>query len=406
MTHTLNIKENDPLVHLKAYGSVQIFGIDENEVRCDIESPQLATLVEEDGQVFITANDSCDLYLPVSASIEIEKVMGSAKITRIKNKIEVTKVFGNLVLFDIDTAVVEKVGGNFSVSKTAGRVQVEKVAGNLTVEDVDTFVCEKIGGNCQVKNVSGSLDIQKAGGKFLGEAIGNLIGGTKIGGSFTARGIQLSGDLNVGGRIKLENVGFTNDQNTRAGGNIDVTLADGQKDFIFKLRSGDGRIRIKVQEDDIEHRGGTYEYQIGEGKMTVTLVAGGRISLMDQVDSHEEILGDLSDQFEFEESAFDEMIRSRVDSATKMAEAKVKSAEIRLEQIRERLEKQRGIDIDFGFGENEKRVRPPGTPIPPVKRSAGKKGATDEERLMILQMLQDKKISVEEAEILFRALEE
>jgi hypothetical protein len=406
MTHTLNIKENDPLVHLKAYGSVQIFGIDENEVRCDIESPQLATLVEEDGQVFITANDSCDLYLPVSASIEIEKVMGSAKITRIKNKIEVTKVFGNLVLFDIDTAVVEKVGGNFSVSKTAGRVQVEKVAGNLTVEDVDTFICEKIGGNCQVKNVSGSLDIQKAGGKFLGEAIGNLIGGTKIGGSFTARGIQLSGDLNVGGRIKLENVGFTNDQNTRAGGNIDVTLADGQKDFIFKLRSGDARIRIKVQEDDIEHRGSTYEYQIGKGKMTVTLVAGGRISLMDQVDFHEEILGDLSDQFEFEESALDEMIRSRVNSATKMAEAKVKSAEIRLEQIRERLEKQRGIDIDFGFGESEKRVRPPGTPIPPVKRSAGKKGATDEERLMILQMLQDKKISVEEAEILFRALEE
>jgi hypothetical protein len=127
---------------------------------------------------------------------------------------------------------------------------------------------------------------------------------------------------------------------------------------------------------------------------------------MDQVDFHEEILGDLSDQFEFEESAFDEMIRSRVDSATKMAEAKVKSAEIRLEQIREKLEKQRGIDIDFGFGESEKRVRPPGTPIPPVKRAAGKKGATDEERLMILQMLQDKKISVEEAEMLFRALEE
>jgi hypothetical protein len=36
---------------------------------------------------------------------------------------------------------------------------------------------------------------------------------------------------------------------------------------------------------------------------------------------------------------------------------------------------------------------------------AGKKGATDEERLMILKMLQDGKITVDEAETLFKAME-
>lgn len=406
MTHILKITKDFPLVHVKAYDSVQIFGIDEKEVRCDIKSAQLATLVEEDGEVFVTANDSCDLHIPSSASLEIEKVMGSAKITGIKSKIDVTKVFGNLVLFDIDTADVEKVGGNFSVRKAGGSVQVEKVAGNLTVEDVDTFICEKVGGNCRVKNVLGRLDIQKAGGKFLGQSIADLASGTKIGGSFSAREIQLSGDLNVGGRIKLVNVNFTDDQNIRAGGNIDLTLADELKDIIFKLRSGDGKIRIKVHEDDIEHRGGTYEYQIGQGAMTVTLASGGHVSLMDQRDDEEDIVGDLSDQFEFEESAFSEMIRDRVESATKVAEAKVKTAEIRLEQIREKLEKQRGIDLDFGFGDSEKSVRRPETPMHAVKRPATKKGATDEERLMILQMLQEKKISVDEAETLFRALEE
>ena len=124
------------------------------------------------------------------------------------------------------------------------------------------------------------------------------------------------------------------------------------------------------------------------------------------MDLEEEIVGDLSDKFEFEESAFDEMIRSRVESATKVAEAKVKSAEIRLEQIREKLEKDRGYGLDFDFSESDMRTRGPQSPIPPVQRPTGKKGASDEERLMILQMLQDKKISVEEAETLFRALEE
>jgi hypothetical protein len=35
----------------------------------------------------------------------------------------------------------------------------------------------------------------------------------------------------------------------------------------------------------------------------------------------------------------------------------------------------------------------------------GKKGATDEERLMILKMLEEKKITVEEAEKLFKVLD-
>jgi hypothetical protein len=406
MTQILKLTKEDPLVHVKAYGSVQIFGIDEPEVRCDIKSPDLATLVEEEGQVFVTVNASCDLYIPSTASLEIEKVMGSAKIIGIRNKIDVSKVFGNLVLFDIDSANVEKVGGNFSVRQAPSLVHVNKVAGNLTVEDVDSFVCEKVGGNCRIKNVSGTLDIQKAGGKFLGQSIIKIVGGTKIGGSFTARDLQLSGDLDVGGRIRLVNADFADDQKLRAGGNIDVIITGEERDYIFKLRSGDEMIKIKVQEDDIEHRGSTYDYQIGQGVVTVTLAAGGNVSLTDLTDFEEEIVGDLSDQFEFEESAFSEMIHDRVQSATKMAEARVKSAEIHLEKIKERLEKQRGIDLDFGFGESEQSGRSQEPSVPHVKRPVGKKGATDEERLMILQMLQEKKITVEEAETLFRALEE
>ena len=406
MTHVVKLDKENPLLHIKVYGSVQIFGVEEQEVRCEIKSPQLATLVKEEGDVYVTANASCDLYVPESASIEIEKVMGSAKISGVKNEINISKILGNLVLLDINSANVEKVGGNFSVRKAQGGVLVNKIAGNLTVEDVDTFTSEKVGGNCRVKNVSGSLDIQKAGGKFSGQSIKNLIGGSKIGGSFTAHEVRLGGDLNVGGRIKLLDAAFTNDQNIRAGGNIEVMLAGEQKDYIFKLRSGDGRIRIKVHGDDVEHRGGTYEYQVGQGVMTLTLAAGGIITLTDQTDFEEEIVGDLSDQFEFEESAFDEMIRNRVESATRVAEAKVKSAEIRLDQIKERLERQRGFGLDFDFSESDSGRKKTGAPVPPVQRPAARKGASDEERLMILQMLQDKKISVEEAETLFQALEE
>ena len=102
------------------------------------------------------------------------------------------------------------------------------------------------------------------------------------------------------------------------------------------------------------------------------------------------------------------MIQERVESATRRAEAKIKTAEIRLEKMRERFEHQK----EAGLAQDEKGgiphpapSAPPVPPVPPVPFVGGK-GASDEERLIILQMLQDNKISVEEAESLFKALED
>jgi hypothetical protein len=100
------------------------------------------------------------------------------------------------------------------------------------------------------------------------------------------------------------------------------------------------------------------------------------------------------------------MIQDRIESATRRAEAKVKAAEIRLGQIQDRVEKFRGIKVDVGMGDDDGSLPYiPEQPVPPVTRPAGKKGATDEERLMILKMLQEGTITVDEAETLFRAME-
>jgi len=94
----------EPVIHLKAYSGVQVYGIDQPEVRCDINSSQLATLVEEDGQVYVTINASCTVEVPSNSSLVIEKGMGSVKIKNIHNKIDIEKVLGNLVLNDIEKA--------------------------------------------------------------------------------------------------------------------------------------------------------------------------------------------------------------------------------------------------------------------------------------------------------------
>lgn len=408
MTQILHLTQDEPVIHLKAYGGVQIEGFDQPEVQCDIAAPQLATLVEEDGHVYVTVNASCRLRVPSSSSVEIERGMGSVKVANIKKQINIEKVLGNLVLFDIHAAAVGKVGGNFSVRKSEGPVEIEKVAGNLVVEDVASFQCEKVGGNCKVRNVQGDFRLEKAGGKFLAEGIGGLTSVAKVGGSFVARDLKLISDLKAGGRIKLENISLPEDLGLRAGSDIHLVLSEGAADMLFMIRSGAHKIRVKTQLDDLDIRDGTYDYQMGEDEKSHSLSAGGAVSITDSLEDGEDIVGDLSDQFTFEESAFSELIQERVDSATRKAEAKIKTAEIRLEQIRDRVEKHRGFNVDVELGESAPRekVRTAGQPVPPISRPAGKKGASDEERLMILKMLEENKITVDEAETLFKALED
>ena len=407
MAHILKLSNNEPVIHLKAYSGVQVTGVDETEVQCVIDAPQLATLVEEDGHVYVTVNASCKITVPVMSSIEIERGMGSVKIANIKNKINIEKVLGNLVLSEIDGAVIGKVGGNFSVKNAANLVQIEKVAGSLTVENVAAFSCEKVGGNCTVKDVAGDFRLEKAGGNFKGQSIHGETLVSKVGGSFVASDIVFKEDLKAGGKVKLFNCDCGNDLDIKAGGDINLGISESLNDVLFSIRSGGQRITIKTGLDDIEVKDYSYDYQLGENKRSVNLAAGGSVRLHDDAQSSEDIVGDLLDRFNFEESAFSELIQERVESATRKAEAKMKTAEIRLDQIRERVEQHRGFNVDFGFNKaaGHGDMRQPDQPVPPVTRPAGKKGATDEERLMILQMLQEKKITVDEAETLFKAMD-
>ena len=163
--------------------------------------------------------------------------------------------------------------------------------------------------------------------------------------------------------------------------------------------------RIIHQDDDIEIDAKEYEYAFGDETYKIDIAAGDEILIGKEIDSPEKDIevGDLASYFSYEENALNEIVQERIEAATRRSEAKMKAAEIRLEQIRGNVEKNRKIKIDIDLDDLRSVKSMP--PMPSVTRKAGKKGASDEERLMILKMLQDKMISVDEAEALFKALE-
>lgn len=409
MTHILKVSVRDPQIHIKAYGGVVIRGVEQTEVQCEIDAPQLATLVEDNGHVYITANSSCELDVPIDASINIEKGMGSVSISNLRNKINIEKVLGNLILMDVNSAYIEKVGGNFSVRNASGCVDLEKVNANLVVENVDSFHCEKVGGNATVKNVASEFYLIKAAGNFYAENVKTTLQFERANGSIVARSVKLKGDVRAGGDIRLIDFDFDEELDLRAGGEIRLQVPQDFPGANLVFNSGANEITVKALGVDMTINDEVLEYQLGKSQRELTASAGSTISIEEGYDAGEEIIGDLSAHFEYEETAFSEMVQERAESATRRAEAKIRIAEKRLEQIQDQVEKARGIHLNLGIGDRSISIEkpiPPVPPVPPVTRPVGKKGASDEERLMILKMLQEKKITVDEAESLFRALED
>ncbi len=305
MSQKMKLESDQTIIHIKAYGGIIVEGKENNEVTCDIDAPQLATMVEEKGHVYITVNSSCNVAIPRSSSVIIEKSMGSIEIKHIHNKIEIEKALGNLLLKDISGAAVEKVGGNFAVQRSDGGIEVEKVGGNLVLEDVSSFSGEKIGGSCFCRNIHGDVSLEKAGGSIKAQNIEGVMRFHRLGGTFIANEVTIGEDIRAGGAIILTDFKMTTGNlDLRAGGSVTLEFCDDFEGAAFSMRSDVHQIRVAVGEDDLSIGAGSYEYQMGDSKNQVDIASGGSISLTGLTHKEEDVVGDISDFFDFEEFAF------------------------------------------------------------------------------------------------------
>jgi hypothetical protein len=153
---------------------------------------------------------------------------------------------------------------------------------------------------------------------------------------------------------------------------------------------------------------------LGSGAAKIELSAGGDVRLTNQANAAES-----ADEFgnfaglNFDWSGFGERISRQVERATGQAARRAEEAARRAgklaedaarraERHAERHARRWGGRVNFGPGPSWD-FGPKGVPTPPgVPKS---EPVADEERMAILKMLQEKKITSEQAEQLLRALE-
>jgi hypothetical protein len=335
-------------------GSLQIKGWDENSIRIEIEDQQELDYSFEGDKLKLSADNDCHIRVPSGSSLQIEEVAGNANIVAVEGSIKVVEISGNLSM------------------KSVGPTTITEVAGNLNIRGVE--------GDLNVVETAGNANLREAEGNVSIETDGNA---------------ELRLELHAGGVYKVT-----------AGGNLFCHI-DPPGDALVHLTSESEHMVIYTESEKLNRDVEEYEFKLGKGGAELNLSAGGHIDFrcrerseefsfgvdLDFVDDvaglAEEISDQVGAQVETQIEALNEQLTALGDRLRNSGGRYAHVAQRRVERAQRRLERKMG-------GKGGRVIVTAAKPVEPVSA---------EERALILQMVQEKKINVTEAEMLLNTLE-
>ncbi|MEK6750791.1 MAG: hypothetical protein AABZ00_00890 [Chloroflexota bacterium] len=344
-------------------GDLSLVGWEGDEILLKADEDEMR--VNQDGeQVTISCDDDLALRVPKAASILIGHIGGDASIRSLMGDIELKEISGDLSLRDVNSVSIETVHADFSLRGARGHLFIKSANSDVSIRDVD--------GNVTLETVADDLALRDVRG-------------------------------NVSAKVAEDVVMYLTPQ---AGNTYSVTAGD---DILLVMPpKTNATLTLNADEIDIEWKGIENDEEatsrvvtLGDGSASITLNAGGDIRVSNQSDAGEsaEDFGNFAG-IGMDWSGFGERISQRVNQATQRAQRKVEEAARRIEQKTREVERRAGRGkVALEVGRWNWDFAPKGVPMP------SKSQASDEERLAILKMLQEKKITAEEAEKLLAALE-
>jgi len=302
--------------------------------------------------------------------------------------------------------VIERASGDASIMGMRGPVSVQKVGGDLHFQGLNSISVDSVGGDCIFKEISGKVVISHIGGDLDGFKVSE-IGVDSVGGDVELSAAQGPVRLAAGGDVHLQLAKAQADEtHVRAGGDIHLVVLETAQANL-QLQSKDEKISVQACGQHLDVQTKNYALPLGEGGSVVELSAGGAIKVWEG----KEAMGEFSFVFDDMEDTwrdFGREIEEKIRHSMKGVSHSLRHAGWEASHAMRHAADQ---VADFSYGGrygpgNEGKVY--GFGFEPESGQAAtqeKKAASDEERMLVLKMLQEKKITVEEAEKLLQALE-
>lgn len=326
-----------------------------------IKGDDEALRIRQDGEeINISCSDDLSIRAPKGSSVSIKHIVGDASVRGILGGLDLTEVNGDLSIRDVDSVAINTVNSDFSLRGAKGSLAVKNAHGDVSIREVD--------GNISLDAIENDLALRDVRG-------------------------------NISANVSEDVVFYLNPQPGKAysiSAGSDILLVMPPKANATLTLSADD-INVDWVGNEIKQNDGNQVITVGDGSATIALSAGGDIRISNRADA-----GDSAEEFGnfagmgMDWSGFGERISRQVEQATRRASQKAEAAMRKAEHNRERAERRSGF---LKVGRWNWDVTPKGMPVSPKPK------ATEEERLAILKMLQDKVITADDADKLLAALE-
>lgn len=354
---------------LPAPGDLRVTGWDRDEIYAKTDGDALEVSLSAD-EVMVTCDGDLILSVPRRLALDIEAVSGDADVRELPGGVALHAIEGDLSLRLVGPATIGRVMGDMD-ARESGPLSIDSIHADLSVRGGK--------GDLSARAIHGDVSLHDMQGNVNLESVSD---------DLYVRGA--SGNLHA--HVEEDAVLYLQPADGRA---IDVS-ADGdillhlsaRVSAALTLSAGDAD-DIRVEMPGVPKRDGTNPRNVilGSGGAAINLKAAGDVMVTSRESDWESAA-----EFDFGGSwplpdDFSERINRRVQEAGRRAEAAAR-------RVEEKMRHQHGRRFAFNWS--------PGRGMPPVPPS---EPVSDEERMTILRMLQEKKITSEDAEKLLSALE-
>jgi hypothetical protein len=344
-------------------GDLSVVGWDGEDILIKTDEDEL-TLQHRGDEVSFSCTDDVSLRIPRDASLFIERIGGDMALRGVMGSIKINEVDNDLSMRDVGNVAIETIKADFSLRGAKGNLSVKNVGGDVSIRDIE--------GNIALDSVANDLALRGARGNVK---------------------------VNVGEDVVVY-------LEPKADGNYSITAGD---DILLVLKPN-ANVTLSMNGDEIQVDWPGIENQdditervlvLGDGSAKIVLKAGGDIRVTNDAEA-----GNSAEEFgnfagmNFDWSGFGERISRQVEQATTRAAKRAEEAARRVERHAERHARRWRGNMKSGPWNWE--TGPKGVPTPPTPPS---EPVAEEERMAVLKMLAEKKITAEQAEQLLNALE-
>jgi hypothetical protein len=385
-------------------GDLRVAGWDRSEIMVKTDGDALQISSEGD-PIVISCNEDLILYAPRGANVKVEKVAGDAILQALHGPVTLGPVSGDLTMNDLGPITLETISGDASL-RNIGALNAETISGDFTlrgghgicavgnvggdgsIRDVDGILTiESVGSDLYVRNVHAAVTV-KAGADvaFYVSPVPGQIYDVTAGGDLIVR---LAPDANIKLHLTADSpesihVDFPGVKLPEDCTSCEVTIGEQSKDTAEMVLTSSGDLLVTSQADPWESAA---DFDSGDW----------HIPPIPPIPS---LPPDFSERINRRVQASLERAQVHIEAASRRTEAKVQAAMRRAEMKARAAEVRgrRGAKFNVNVGRWSWDVSPHG----PVETG---EAISDDERLIILRMLQEKKISLAEAEKLLAALE-